>query len=93
MLTDRIAYTCSRCSHATYAPSGNAAVTCSHCGIIDLGTELARQRWRTVAEIHLANRPPDAPVMQSRAGYLAVACVMVAALVLAVVALIAGCAP
>jgi len=58
---DRIAYTCSGCHAVTYAPPGCTAITCGHCGHIDLGTELARNRWRTVAEIRLANRPDVAP--------------------------------
>ena len=58
--------------------------------MIDLGTELARQRWRSVAEIHLANRPSEAPVMQTRAGHLAVGCVLVLAVVLVAIALLAG---
>ena len=57
MLTDRIPYVCSRCQYVTYAPSGLVAVTCAFCGVIDLGTEIARQRWRSVAEVRLASRP------------------------------------
>jgi hypothetical protein len=59
-------YTCSRCMGVTLAPPGRVAVTCSHCGIVDLGTEVARQRWRTVAEVHLANRPSLEPARFTR---------------------------
>ena len=58
---DRIAYTCGRCQGTTYAPGGLTAITCSHCGRIDLGTELARNRWRMVCEIRLADKPTATP--------------------------------
>lgn len=58
---DRIAYTCSGCHAVTYAPPGCTAIVCGHCQHVDLGTELARNRWRTVAEIRLADRPETAP--------------------------------
>jgi hypothetical protein len=43
---DRIPYTCSRCGSVTYAPPSLKAIVCRRCGLIDLGTELALNRWR-----------------------------------------------
>ena len=82
--TDRIPYVCS-CGGVTYAPPGKVAVTCTKCNHIDLSTELARDRWKTVAEVRLSQRPdPVAPARRPiRAGMVAL--VAVAALVEAVV--------
>lgn len=65
-LDERIPYECTRCHHVTYAPTGRVAVTCGNCGIIDLGTELARRQWATVAEIRMANTPDPAPAAPRR---------------------------
>lgn len=59
-LNGLVPYTCSRCRGVTYERGGLVAVTCQRCGVIDLGTELARDRWRTVAEVRLADRPARA---------------------------------
>jgi len=56
-LNAMVPYTCSHCSRVTFALSGFVAVTCRHCGRVDLGTELARDQWRTVAEVRLAQWP------------------------------------
>jgi hypothetical protein len=61
-----IPYTCSRCAHVTRAKPGLVAVTCEHCGIIDLGTELARDRWRTVVEVRLEQGPRELAAVPSR---------------------------
>lgn len=54
---DLIPYTCSMCRAVTYAPPRLIAVTCCHCNRIDLGTEIALRRWKTVAEIVRDNTP------------------------------------
>ena len=51
---DRTPYTCSVCRRVTYAPPHLTAITCAHCGRVDLGTEIARQRWRSVLEVRTA---------------------------------------
>jgi hypothetical protein len=53
-------YTCARCRRVTMGKPGQVAVTCSYCGMVDLGTELARQQWRTVAEVRLSQRGSEA---------------------------------
>jgi len=58
LTTDRTPYTCSGCSRVTWAPPHQVAVTCGHCGTFDLGTALARNRWRTVLEVRQENKPP-----------------------------------
>ena len=62
MLGDLIPYTCSVCRAVTYAPPRLIAVTCHRCNRIDLGTEIARQQWRTVAEIVSDTPTPIMPV-------------------------------
>ena len=90
---DRVPYTCTRCHHVTWAPGGRVAVTCGQCGLMDLGTELARQQWRTVAEIRMQNKPevslPAEP--SQRLGYLwPVVAVVVAVGLFAMAGMLAG---
>jgi hypothetical protein len=77
---DRTRYTCSVCRRVTFAPPHLIAITCSHCGRVDLGTEIARQRWRTMLEVREARRLERVSVRRHGWGVL---------LALAVVALVA----
>jgi hypothetical protein len=77
-------YVCTVCHKVTLAEPHLVAVTCSHCGRVDLGTELARAQWRTVAEVRLAQRPEARPVAAhpltpARLRLLAMVCVALAA--------------
>jgi hypothetical protein len=60
---DRIPYVCSNpsCGKTTYAPRGCTAVYCGHGAQMDLGTAMALNRWATVVEIHLVNKPETTP--------------------------------
>jgi hypothetical protein len=55
---DRIPYTCSKCRHVTYAPPRLTAITCGHCGKIDLGTYIARARWQAAVAPKLTDADP-----------------------------------
>jgi hypothetical protein len=86
---DRIPYTCSRCLHVTFAPPGHVAITCENCGVIDLGTELARRRWQTVAEIQMVNKPTTKPVPPAKHRTLMGSPLLVAGIALAILVLAA----
>ena len=91
---DKVPYTCSVCSRVTLANPHLVAVTCSHCGRVDLGTELARDRWRTTLEarkrmaaVARGYCSPRAPVANTRAGVAMVAVAMVLSLALVATAM------
>lgn len=88
-LDHRIPYTCSGCRRVTYGPPGQVAITCGHCGTIDIGTELARQRWKNVAEIRMANQPEVVTMVAEPQSRRLVVLVVVAA-ALALAAVVAG---
>ena len=89
-------YTCSACGRVTFDKPHLVAVTCAHCGCVDLGTEIARNRWRTVLEARQRKAAvargycsPRAPVAGTRAGVALVAVAMI--LSLALVATVMWC--
>jgi hypothetical protein len=91
---DKVLYTCSVCHHVTLAAPHLVAVTCTHCGRVDLGTELARDRWRGVLETRrrmaaasVGYCAPRAPIASTRVGVVAVALAMILALVLCALAI------
>jgi hypothetical protein len=63
-MSSLIPYCCSGCRGVTLDEPNKVAVPCKHCGRIDLGTELARDRWRAVAEIQIENKPDAPPCMR-----------------------------
>ena len=70
MLRNLVPYTCSLCRGVTYAPPHLTAVTCTKCNRIDLGTEIALRRWKTVAEIVRDNTPTPVIVRHQPASLL-----------------------
>jgi len=94
MLRNTVPYTCSSCSRITLDRPHLVAVTCVHCGRVDLGTELARDRWRTTLEarqrLAAAARgycSTQSQVAHSRAGVAIVVAAMVLSLALVATAM------
>lgn len=88
MLTGMAHYTCSHCGHITGFKPGLVAITCSNCGIIDIGTVIARDRWRAVVKKQLLEKSPFSrrAAVQSRwRMVLSVACTVGSALALWIV--------